>query len=189
MSLHEPVRAALARRPAQVQRPQGEVRWAAVALVLAPGRGGELDALLIRRAEREDDPWSGHVALPGGREEPGDSDLLVTARRETHEEIGLELGEAELLGQLDDLHPTRGLRPPIVVRPYVFGLSRRPALRLNWEVDDELWTPLSVLRGERATARIVVAGREREVPSIPLGRDVLWGMTLRILDGFLERLA
>jgi 8-oxo-dGTP pyrophosphatase MutT (NUDIX family) len=188
MSLHEPVRAALARRPAQEQSPDVEVRWAAVALVLAPDGDGELEALLIRRAERDGDPWSGHVALPGGREEAGDPDLLTTARRETYEETGLELGEADLLGQLDDLHPTRGLRPPIVVRPYVFGIAERPPLRLNWEVDGELWTPLSALRGERETARLLVAGRQREVPSIPLGRDVLWGMTLRILDGFLERL-
>jgi 8-oxo-dGTP pyrophosphatase MutT (NUDIX family) len=187
MSIHEQIRGALASRPAQLQRPAEPVRWAAVALVLAPGGEDGLDALLIRRAQREGDPWSGHVALPGGRQEPDDPDLFTTARRETREEIGLTLADADCLGQLDDLHPTRGLRPPVVVRPYVFGLRERPRLRLNWEVAGELWTPLERLRGERVSSRIVVAGREREVPSIPLGEDLLWGMTLRILDGFLER--
>jgi 8-oxo-dGTP pyrophosphatase MutT (NUDIX family) len=189
MSTHAEIRAALARRPAQLQEPDTEVRWAAVALVLAPGEGAGPDALLIRRAEREDDPWSGHVALPGGRRERDDPDLLTTARRETREEIGLALDECAYLGQLDDLHPTHGLRPPIVVRPYVFGVAERPRLKLNWEVAGELWTPLEALRAERVVSRIVVGGRQRDVPSIPLGEDVLWGMTLRILDGFLERLA
>ena len=187
MSDHERIRAALARRAPLQQQPQQEVRWAAVALVLAPGGKGEPDALLIRRARHERDPWSGHVALPGGRHEPDDPDLFATARRETREEIGLALDAGTCLGQLDDLHPTHGLRPPIVVRPYVFGLVGRPRLRLNREIAAELWTPLEVLRRERVVSRIVVAGREREVPSIPLGEGVLWGMTLRILDGFLER--
>jgi len=182
------IRAALARRAPQLQRPEGEVRWAAVALVLAPDGAGELDALLIRRAEQEGDPWSGHVALPGGRHEPDDPDLFTTACRETHEEVGLDLSRGEYVGQLDDLHPTRGLRPPIVVRPYVFALGGRPRLRLSWEVAGLLWTPLELLLGERVPARISHAGREREVPAVPLGEDLLWGMTLRILDGLAERL-
>ena len=183
----EKIRSALARRAPQMQTPASEVRWAAVSLVLVVADQDEPEALLIRRAERVGDPWSGHVALPGGRCEPGDPDLLATARRETHEEIGLELDEDAFLGQLDDLHPTRGLRPPIVVRPFVFGLAERPPLRLNWEVAGQLWTSLDELRGERVRSRLIVAGRELEVPSIPLGDDILWGMTLRILDGFLER--
>ena len=65
-----------------------ELLWAAVAIVLAP----DPDAvLLIRRAERAGDPWSGHMALPGGRYEPKDPDLLGTALRETVEEVGVAL--------------------------------------------------------------------------------------------------
>ena len=187
-ALFEPIRDALARRPPQLQDAGPEARWAAVALVLAPAGDGAPQALLIRRAEREGDPWSGHVALPGGRREPADLDLLTTARRETREETGVDLDAALYLGQLDDLHPTRGIRPPIVVRPYVFAFARKPALRPNWEVAESLWTPLEALRAGRVTSRIHVGDRARDVPSLLLGPHVLWGMTLRIVDGFLGRL-
>lgn len=166
--------------------PQGG--YAAVALVLAPAADGEFDALLIRRARREGDPWSGHVGLPGGRRQVLDEDLLQTAVRETAEEVGLRLGAHEWLGQLDDLRPTTFVLPRLVVRPFVFGLSTRPALTLNHEVEEPLWTPLSVLRGARVRSRVVARGEELEVDSLPVSGHVLWGMTLRILDGFLARM-
>src|SRR5207244_5573124 len=75
---------------------------AAVALILLEGPQG-LETLLIRRAERADDPWSGQVALPGGRRDPADGDLLVTAIRETRAETGVDLSAADRLGVLDDL--------------------------------------------------------------------------------------
>ncbi|MDH4045507.1 MAG: NUDIX domain-containing protein, partial [Gemmatimonadota bacterium] len=61
---------------------------AAVAVMLAQESES---VLLIRRAERVDDPWSGHIGLPGGRTSPSDADLLVTAMRETTEEVGVRL--------------------------------------------------------------------------------------------------
>src|SRR5512138_157863 len=64
------------------------LRWAAVAVVLVPSPDA---VLLIRRAERPGDPWSGHMALPGGRRESGDADLVATAIREAAEELGLAL--------------------------------------------------------------------------------------------------
>src|SRR5262245_57207262 len=65
-------------------------------------RGPEI--LLIRLAAHPDDPWSGHMAFPGGREDPGDPDLLSTAMRETLEELSLDLrSAARLLGSLDEL--------------------------------------------------------------------------------------
>src|SRR5690348_13096517 len=115
-------------RPKPVEAP--DARPAAVALVLIDGADG-LEILLIRRAERADDPWSGQVALPGGRYEPGDGDLLTTAMRETREETGVDLAAAERLGGLDDLHPRTATLPPVVVRPFVFAIPSRPALVLS----------------------------------------------------------
>src|SRR5689334_10230467 len=89
-----------AHRPATLR---GDERFAAVAAVLRD-RGGEAEVLLIRRAQKETDPWSGHMAFPGGRQDPSDRDLLHTAVRETEEEVGLELRpEEHLIGRLDDL--------------------------------------------------------------------------------------
>lgn len=162
--------------------------WAAVALLLAPGSGGEPETLLILRARRKGDPWSGHVALPGGRREQRDLDLEATARRETLEETGIDLSGARALGQLDDLGPTTLHLPPLAVRPFVYGLTERPEVRPNHEVAGHLWTPLTSLRAQRETSRVQAGKRELDVPAVRLGEHVLWGMTLRILDGFLERL-
>lgn len=160
--------------------------FAAVALVLAPGEHGELEVLLIRRAKRVGDPWSGHIGLPGGRRQVGDSDLYHTAVRETCEEVGVRLDARALLGQLDDLAPTTRVLPRLVVRPYAFGLASRPELVLNHEVERPLWTPVSALRAARVTSRVRVREGELDVDSLQVEGLVLWGMTLRILDGFLR---
>lgn len=183
---YEDLRRALAARAPALHDPGPQGAFAAVALVLAPA-AGDLEALLIRRALRAGDPWSGHLGLPGGRRQPGDADLLHTALRETGEEVGLQLDAGDLLGPLDDLAPTTRVLPRLVVRPLVFGLDARPALALNHEVEEPLWTPLAELRARRVTSRVAVRGGELEVDSLLLGGHVLWGMTLRILDGFLAR--
>ena len=79
-------------------REEGELE-AAVTAVLRPGEtaDGSLELLLIERVERTEDPWSGHIALPGGRREQGDPDLLTTAFRETAEEAGVYVRPKGLL--------------------------------------------------------------------------------------------
>jgi 8-oxo-dGTP pyrophosphatase MutT (NUDIX family) len=181
----EELRAVLGARPPRRDAPEGVSR-AAVAVVLAPGfgaAGGELELLLIRRAEREDDPWSGHMALPGGREDPGDATLLETALREVREEVGIELGRAALLGELDDLRPVSA-PARIVVRPFVFGLVERPRLTLSNEVAGSLWTSLRALREATSSTELVHLGRMRRMPCYRLGEDVVWGMTKRILEPY-----
>src|SRR5450631_3467354 len=83
------------RRTLEPDRPQAAV---ALLLVSRPDR-----LLLIRRAEREGDPWSGHLAFPGGKREAEDASLLVTAIRETAEEVGLRLAPESLLARLADV--------------------------------------------------------------------------------------
>ena len=97
--------------------------YAAVAAVLRDTSSG-VEVLLIRRAEHPGDPWSGHMALPGGRQDPDDPDLLHTAMRETSEELGLVLDPSQVIGPLDDLEAVaRGRRVGMVVRPFVFHWS------------------------------------------------------------------
>ena len=116
--------------------------WAAVAVILVPSPDA---VLLIRRAERPGDPWSGHMALPGGRREEVDADLVGTAVRETFEEVGLTLARTDLLGSLDDVVPRTPVLPPIAVRPYVFSLPERPPLVPNPEVAATRWVHLDHL--------------------------------------------
>jgi 8-oxo-dGTP pyrophosphatase MutT (NUDIX family) len=182
------VRAALAQyAPHQVEAP--EAKPAAVALMLlARSKGGGLETLFIKRAERAGDPWSRQVALPGGRHEPEDADLFVTAVRETREETGIDLANAEQLGTLDDLYPRTPTLPPVVVRPFVFALADEPAIVPSDEVEHAFWVPLErlVTPGVRRDVTLRVRGVEQVFAAYDLGDEVIWGMTERILTPFLE---
>jgi len=183
---------AAVRRVLRDHRPQPAdapgARPAAVALILVEDTNG-LEALFIRRAERADDPWSGQVALPGGRHEPGDRDLLATAIRETREETGVDLAAAERLGALDDLYPRMPTLPPVVVRPFVFALERRVVLVPSDEVQRAFWLPLQRLTDPavRREVTLTVQGVERTFPAYRVADDALiWGLTERILTPFLH---
>src|SRR5260370_1555175 len=112
---------------------------AAVAVILRDGDEG-LEALFIHRAVRAGDTWSGQIAFPGGRRDPGDADLLATAIRETMEEVGVDLSGAERLGVLDDLYPRTPVLPPAVVRPFVFALTSRPTIVVGPEEVQEAFS-------------------------------------------------
>ncbi len=167
--------------------PPGAV-WAAVALLVTP----DPDAvLLIRRADRRTDPWSGQVGLPGGRRAPGDPDLLATAIRETAEEVGVALAPDDRIGVLDDVAPLTPTLPPVAVRPFVFGLAARTPLRLNAEVASAHWVELDRLRQPHAhgAAPVSIRGEPRLVPAYRHEDLVVWGLTERILSCFLSAVA
>ena len=182
---------ATVRRALRDHRPQvadaPDARPAAVALVLLQGRQG-LEILLIRRAERADDPWSGHIALPGGRYDGGDRDLEATAIRETREETGVDLSGAERLGVLDDLYPRTPALPPVVVRPFVFALARRSPLVPSDEVQRAFWLPLVRLSepGVRREVTLTLRGAVRVLPAYVVDDEMIWGMTERILTPFAD---
>lgn len=186
------VRAALVDPPAEI--PDGEdTRRAAVAAILRDGGEGELECLFIRRAERPSDPWSGHMAFPGGRHEPRDRDLLATAIRETREEIGIDLpASAELIGRLDDVIPgsARGLTS-LVVSPFVWRLHTPAELVPSGvEVDEIHWAALApMMRGERDTTfPYTWRGQPMELPGYRVGERIVWGMTHRMLQTFFARI-
>jgi 8-oxo-dGTP pyrophosphatase MutT (NUDIX family) len=158
---------------------------AAVAVVLAPDPDS---VLLIRRAEREGDRWSGHLAFPGGRWSPGDPDLAATARRETLEEVGLDLSQAALVGALDDVAPRSSVLPPILVRPFVFITGTRAPLALSAEVAEGWWVPLQDLSrpGVYAPVEFVRYGTIVRTMGYHLGGGVLWGMSEKVLRQVLE---
>jgi 8-oxo-dGTP pyrophosphatase MutT (NUDIX family) len=163
------------------------VARASVAAVFRAGDAGT-ELLFIERATRKGDPWSGHMALPGGRVDPDDADSHATALRETWEEIGLDLTDAQSLGQLDDLD---GRRRQIVVSAHGYWLDGpRPALVTNHEVADTLWIPLTELCNPEAFISYDypdLAGQT--FPGIKIHGDrVIWGLTLRILVDLFARL-
>lgn len=164
---------------------QGE---AAVAIVLAPDAHGSLRILFIKRAEHPGDPWSGQMAFPGGRRDPGDPDLLTTAIRETTEEVGFALRREALLGELDDLSPVSPHLPQLVVRPFVFGADTPPQVKPSAEVALHLWVSRDALVAGRTEETLVLLGRPRQVSGYRVGPHLVWGMTERILTPLLDLL-
>lgn len=181
------VRSRLAVRPAVDLDGPGIRRRAAVVGVLRDGaRGAEL--LLIRRAERAGDPWSGQMALPGGRHEEGDPDLAATAVREVQEEVGLSLSDdATPLGRLDDVRTHTG---DTVVRPFVWALRTPVILTPNAEVAEIHWVPLAAMAsGERDTTYAWSgAPTGLTFPGYQVADRVVWGLTHRILGMLLGSL-
>jgi 8-oxo-dGTP pyrophosphatase MutT (NUDIX family) len=163
---------------------------AAVAIMLRQSDSG-LELLMIKRAERSGDPWSGQIALPGGREDPSDSTLEETAIRETREETGIDLArDGVVLGVLPDLGSQS--RPvAIVVRPFVATVRADVALVLSDEVAAAFWTPLETFTAPGASVEsvVTVGNVDRRVRSFRYGEYVVWGMTERILQELLLVLA
>jgi 8-oxo-dGTP pyrophosphatase MutT (NUDIX family) len=166
-------------------------RRAAVALILRAG-AADLEVLFVRRAEHPQDPWSGHMAFPGGRAEPGDADGVATAERETREETGLDLArDATLLGALDELQAMRRGGPvDLSIEPFVFRLCAPAELSLSDEIVSVHWLQLRALlsRDHRATVPIADGGPPLERPSIQVAGQVIWGLTYRMFEGFARRI-
>jgi len=163
---------------------------AAVALVLAE-RAGRSEILFIERATREGDPWSGHMAFPGGRMEPEDSSPRAAAERETHEEVGISLEGAEYLGLLGDLQGNPKYRPSnLVVSAHVFQIDDPvPAVPDEREVRAAMWFPLHELHSPDRHVDYTVARMDYKFPGILVGepdRHIVWGLTYRFLDIFFE---
>ncbi len=165
---------------------------AAVAAILRDGRFGA-ELFFIVRAQAQGDPWSGHVAFPGGRRELGDASLLTTAVRETREEVGVDLARAELLARLPGVTPLTGTRRRnLVVTPYVFALRENVEVITNYEVAETLWVPVETLLGGagKGTYAFERGGQTHRVPCLRLdpGQHVLWGMTHGMVETLLHAL-
>jgi 8-oxo-dGTP pyrophosphatase MutT (NUDIX family) len=169
-------------RPTEIPLEAGMIP-AAVAVILHDGAEG-LEALFIHRAVRAGDTWSGQIAFPGGRRDPGDTDLLATAIRETMEEVGVDLSSAERLGVLDDLYPRTPVLPPVVVRPFVFALTGRPTIVASPEAQDAFWVSFRALQAPGVRGEVIVDHPgipRRALPAYTLGNRTIWGMSERIL--------
>ena len=175
-------------RPARAAVRSADRREAAVAILVRARESLEL--LLIRRAEMTGDPWSGHIALPGGRRAPHDADLLDTACRETEEEVAVPVRRVgSFIGALDEVAPSTLRIPPILVAPFVLAVPpdtiATPDPR---EVQAAFWVPVDSLRDRGAASEILVDADPDPLrfPSLTYADHVIWGLTYRILQQFLD---
>ena len=179
----------LARHSAGRQWLRPVMRRAAVAIILKVF-DGELHVLMIRRAERTGDPWSGQMAFPGGRLDPGDANGFACARRETQEEIGFSLGEQDAcLGRLSELNArARRLTRGLAITPFVFRVDRDVALAPNHEVAEVVWVPLEfLLDPDNRSSMCWQRGRRRlDMPCYDFGGRRIWGLSLKMLDELMD---
>jgi 8-oxo-dGTP pyrophosphatase MutT (NUDIX family) len=168
---------------------EGELTHRASVAIVLTDNAGSLDLLLIERAERASDPWSGHMAFPGGRVDAADATERAAAERETLEEVGLSLAGSEFLGRLDDLSGRPAPSSDFAVSAFVFYASDPGALALNHEVREAFWFPIGSLSdSERHVDHPASVESDRLFPGILVGepgRHVVWGLTYHFLDRFL----
>ena len=163
---------------------------AAVTAVLREAKRG-LELLFIRRAEHEDDPWSGDLAFPGGRVDPEDAGPREAALRETLEELDLDLKGARELGRLSDV---LGHAESIRVSAFVYAIEGDPTLVPNYEVREAFWSPLSHCAdpGRQSWREFRYLDQASSMPSIRLLEDprapVLWGITYKLLEDLMARI-
>jgi len=165
---------------------------AAVAVLLRYERD-EPDVLLIKRAARDGDQWSGHVSFPGGMQDEGDADLVTTAARETREEVGIDReSTARFVGPLSDQRAIARARTlPMAISPFVFIQTQPSPIAIGEEADEAFWLPLDrVLSGELDSTFDYKLG-PLEIPLKCWRYDgkVVWGLTYRMLTGLLAVIA
>jgi len=183
--------------PPRVIEADPEWARAAVAAVFREGdQGAEL--LFIQRASHPDDPWSGQIGFPGGRMEEADQSERDTARRETLEEVGLDLATTGVryLGALHEIQArSRQALLSMVISPHAFVLDKPTgslsSLELNHEVAKALWVPLARLASDEI--RVWHHAERSRTPyrfrALDLGLAVpLWGITHRMTVEILGRL-
>jgi len=179
----------LRNRPPVAITKEGAYIQAAVMMILTYGIDG-VSLLFIKRPENDKDPFSGHMAFPGGKRKQSDESRLETAMRETYEEIGVDLnGIARVLGTLDDINPNNPRANHYIVTPYLCYLHEEVEFKPDaHEVEEVLWVPIEHLRDDNNR---MVRPRERDGKQIEdyvynYGQYIIWGMTGRIVNQFLS---
>jgi 8-oxo-dGTP pyrophosphatase MutT (NUDIX family) len=182
------IRESLSRHQPQLVTPEPRNSAAAVALVLA-GRQDDLSLCFIRRAEHPLDPWSGHMALPGGRWDPTDPHPRAAAERETLEEVGLSLDDPHWLGPLSDVLVRLGGGDDrrMILSSFVYYLGEELApFAPNHEVAEAFWIPLGYLWDARNMGSLEWErdGKSLLYPAIRFRDSSIWGLTFRVLTLF-----
>jgi 8-oxo-dGTP pyrophosphatase MutT (NUDIX family) len=163
------------------------IRQAAVTILLREAHDAA-ELLIIKRAEHPHDPWSGHLALPGGRADATDAHLIATAARETWEEVGIQLRlEEHFIGRLETLLPGNPRLPQIEIAPLIAVAPTEVSLQLSEEVAEAFWWPVRALQ-ENGLSEVYRFRHNETIlkyPAYPSPGGPIWGITQRILTEFL----
>ncbi len=164
--------------------PRAELRPAAVLIGLIAGPTG-FDVMLTKRSSHlKNHP--GQIALPGGKVESADADVVAAALRESFEEIALPAQFVDVLGTL----PVHTTITGFAVTPVVAHVRQAfTPIPERGEVDEVFRTPLAHLvrvKNYRVEGRMW-RGVMRRYYVVPYGPYYIWGATARILRAFADR--
>ena len=189
MNTLEEIKNSLANYEPDLFEIDGNTRQAAVAVVLRQ-REAHCDIMFIKRASTDGDPWSGHMAFPGGHKDSTDVTLQSAAIRETLEETGLDLGSSEFLGTLSHQRAApRGRVINMLVAPFVFGIRDNPPLCPNHEVEDIVWGALPEMfeGSNHGVESFMVGNTPTKFNGYRLKPErFVWGLTYRTLQSFFK---
>lgn len=153
------------------------------------GELGSLSALFIKRSAYEKDPWSGHMAFPGGGVDATDATPLDAAMREVEEEVGLVLNASDLVGAVPEIRASaRGQMMNLQVYPFVFLKAGEVSLRLNEEVASTVWVPMDLILDESRHGRFINHYKDKsvEMSCIEYQGYRIWGMTYRMIQNLIQ---
>lgn len=158
---------------------------AVVAILLWDEAGRGLETLLVQRVEREGDPWSGQIGLPGGRVKQGGETPRAALQREVAEEVGIKLEEVGAeFGRLSVGQPIR--RIGTRVQPWVYGLKTKPAVSIGpTEIAGSFWVNLAELPSTKRVSKITIRNESWSVDSFVVEGRIVWGFTYRVLTELL----
>ena len=156
---------------------------AAVAILLKPD-DQDISILFVKRAENPRDPWSGQIALPGGKRERKDRNLKETVFREVLEETGINLlNRCRFLGVTGAVRSR--LNPEMKIIPFVFLLEHEPVIQLNMdELERYYWISIKDIVRNKRIVKFSFGTRSAFV----VGDIKIWGLTFRILRKFFRSL-
>lgn len=154
---------------------------AAVAILVKPKKN-DIEFFLVKRAEVDDDPWSGDMAFPGGKKNLQDQTVVDTAVREVLEETSIDLTEKNVIGFMEPIYSA--VRKTLAVQPVVYLFDDYPPVELNYELTKYIWASLSEIRSGKTQA--AVKGWEGSVYQVQ--GETVWGLTFRMLEKILKLL-
>lgn len=162
-------------------------RERAAVLILLYMKDCEYYIVLTKRTENVES-HKGQISLPGGRFVDEDKTLEYTALRECFEEVGVNPADVRILGMLDD---DKTLTSNYIVTPVVGFISYAPKFKKDsLEVEEILELPVSILKPENFQLEVYNYMEEEYLTyTLKHGKNVIWGLTGRILKNFAEILS
>ncbi len=164
-----------------------ELRATVQAAVLVPlhVQHGTLHAVFTER-HHQLPRHAGEISFPGGRRESDDRDLIATALRETHEEVGLPADRVEVIGALE---PTPTVVSGYAIYPFVglvpSGFRWAPS---DTEVAAVIDLPLPAVAAGYRRRRLQRRGAPIHMDTYVVDGHMIWGATARIVADLLERI-